>query len=32
MQAIGLQLIVKKGEMTFKVQINTTSHQQLGGW
>ncbi len=32
MQVVGLQLVVQEGEMTFHLQINTTTHQQLGGW
>jgi len=30
MQVVGLQLVVQEGETTFHLQINTTTHQQLG--
>jgi hypothetical protein len=31
MQAIGPHFVVARGENTFSVQINITTHQQLGG-
>jgi hypothetical protein len=32
MQVVGLQLMVAKSETTFSLQINTITHQKLGGW